>query len=227
MDGDDNLYVVDTFNNRLSKYDKDGKQFWIKEMGVPGNAGVTASRERTAEDLADEFGSPMQVPQGLTLDAAGRLCITDYLDYSISVYDSETGDYIAKYGIYGREDGKLYYPNDITYDRTSDYYVLTEPAWGRAQIISLPGSSASPLAGIGRTLGDLLRSCCWPLLLILLAVAIWAAVKRYRKYRDEKEERESAEHALELAGLDAGEGDGRYLEGDDMRDGQGYVTNTE
>jgi hypothetical protein len=202
IDNDDNVYVVDTYNNRMSKHNKEGELIWRNHLGIPANAGITPGREMTAEEIQKNWPSAMQVPAGLTIDGAGRLCIVDNLDYSIAVFDRETGEFLAKYGSHGMEDGQLYFPNDIAYDHVSDYYVVTEPSWGRLQIISLPGSSASAIAGIGRTFNDLLRSCCWPLLIILLAIAIWAATKRYRRYRDEKEERENAEHALSVAGLE-------------------------
>jgi len=205
MDDQYNLFVVDTFNNRLSKFDKEGDRIWIVELGVPGNAGISVGREMSQEDIAERASATMQMPSGITIDAAGRLLIADNLDFTIAIFNPSDGAFLGKYGVYGEKDGQLFYPNDIAYSKTENAFVVTEPNWGRYQIFTIPGSSTSPFANMGRTLNDLLRSCCWPLLLLLLLVAIWAAIKRYRKYRDEQEAREAAEDALEDAGRFAGD----------------------
>jgi DNA-binding beta-propeller fold protein YncE len=218
MDKDDNLYVVDSYNNRLSKYTKAGDRKWLVELGPPGNGGITLGRDVNKKEMDKRWPSAMQMPAGITMDGASRLIIADNLDYSFAIFDSKDGSFITKVGNYGMQDAKFYFPNDIAYDKASNYFVETEPSWGRLQIFSIDGSGGGYL-GLGRTLGDLLRSCCWPLLILLLIVAIWAAVKRYRKYRDEKIAREDAEDVLVDAGIEPAAEVLNATEGEEKGDG--------
>ena len=209
FDDEDNIYVVDTYNNRLSKYDSVGNRIWIVETGFPANSGVANVQALNQEEIRAKWPSAMQLPTGVTIDGAGRVIVIDNLDFSIAAFSAEDGSYIAKWGTYGTDDGFLYYPNDIAYDKATDTFVLTEPMRGRAQIIRLPGSGGDWLSDARRMLGNLARACCWPLLILLLILLIWALSKWISRRAREKQEREQALEQLdelrEDLGIESGE----------------------
>jgi sugar lactone lactonase YvrE len=196
FDNKNNIYVVDTYNNRLSKYDSVGNRLWIVETGYPANRSPAGAQSLTQEQIRERWPSAMQLPAGITVDGAERLIVVDNLDFSIAAFDSQDGTFIAKWGAYGYDDGFLYYPNDIAYDKKTDTFVLTEPMRGRAQIIRLPGSGGTWLTDARRLLGDLMKACCWPLLVLLLILLIWALSKWISRRAREKQELEQAEETL-------------------------------
>ena len=196
FDDQDNIYVVDTYNNRLSKYDSVGNRIWIVETGYPANRSPANGMPVNQEEIRTKWPSAMQLPTGITVDGANRLIVIDNLDFSIAAFSAEDGSFIEKWGAYGYDDGYLYYPNDIAYEKRTDTFVLTEPMRGRAQIIRLPNSGGDWTADARRMFGDIARACCWPLLILLLILVVWSLFKWYSRRAREKQELEQAEDKL-------------------------------
>jgi len=195
LDEDNNAYIVDTFNNRISKYDEEGFLVWMVDTGPPGNqAGANQMSEEQIAENADQYPALMQVPMGATLDAAGRLLVIDLLDFSIAAFDTEDGSFIAKWGEHGDEDGKFMYAGDISYDPAHDWFVVSDSGNRRAQIIRLPDSGGGALSDARRLLSGPLRACGLPLLLLILMLIAWVVIRNRRKKN-------------ELAAADAGTGD--------------------
>jgi sugar lactone lactonase YvrE len=197
FDDEGNIYVVDTYNNRLSKYDPVGNRLWIVETGNPANLGPANVQALNQEAIREKWPSAMQLPMGVTIDGAGRVIVIDNLDFSIAAFSAEDGSYIDKWGAYGADDGYLFYPNDIAYDKATDTFVLTEPLRGRAQIIRLPGSGGNWLSDARRLFGDIARACCWPLIVLLLILLLWSLYKWISRKTREKQERAQAEELLD------------------------------
>ena len=184
IDDSGTIFVADQYNNRISAYDRDGERQWIREMGLPNNAGMNAgmSEETTAQ-------AKMALPSRMTIDGAGRLVVADPFDFSLTVIDPATGDLLAKYGAMGSAEGQFTYPNGVSYDAEHDWFAVADSANSRVQIVRLPGSGGEPLAAVRRSLAGPLRTCISPLLLILAVIVVWAvreAVAR-RKRRDATE----------------------------------------
>lgn len=191
IDAEDNIYAVDTFNNRVSKYDKDGNQIWINETGHPGNQTMTGEKEFKSDAPAQ-----LQVPMGCTIDGNGNLVIMDLLGFQIVVLDSENGDFIARYGQPGKRDGDFMYPADITYDKRTDSFVVADNGNKRAQVIKLPDSGGD----LGTTLASILQGplllCLIPIILLIIALIIAYFMQRSRK---NKEVIKMQEYAEEMA----------------------------
>lgn len=184
LDDDNNVYAVDSFNNRISKYDAEGERVWMVETGVPGNR-AQDNRGGDREALAEKYPAMLQTPMGATIDGAGRLVVIDMMDFSISAFDAETGEFIAKWGDYGVEDGKFSYPSDIEYDPAYDWFVVADAGNARAQVIRLPDSGGDALAGVRRFLSGPIKACLIPLLLVILLLTVWILLKRRDKKRRE------------------------------------------
>jgi sugar lactone lactonase YvrE len=197
IDEDNVIYVVDTFNNRLSAWNVDGERIWMVETGYPGNQQMTG-------DTSFETSAPaeLQVPMGATIDGAGRLVVADMFDFSLAVFDAENGEFIAKYGEPGNQDGQFNYPSDVDYDPNRDWFVVSDNGARRAQIVRLPDSGGSLIDQSRDLLSGPLRACCFPLLLILLVLLISFVVGRIRRRRRLREAREMAEGSPQGASPD-------------------------
>ncbi|MDR1775227.1 MAG: NHL repeat-containing protein [Actinomycetes bacterium] len=223
LDEESNAYIVDTYNNRLSKYDAAGDKVWMVQLGVAGNEG-TDQRGLTPDEIAKTYPSAMQQPMGITIDNAGRLIIIDGLDFTIAAFDPKDGTFLAKYGTYGSEDGQLAYSSDISYDKQRDWFVLTDSGNFRAQIIKLPGSGGGLLADLNAQLTSPLGACCVPILLIILCAILYLVWRFLRKRREKKQmERDKAialEHAESVLSGGSDQEEGALSNGSDDRAGE-------
>ncbi|MCL2881554.1 MAG: NHL repeat-containing protein [Coriobacteriia bacterium] len=173
LDSNNNVYVVDTYNNRLSKYDAKGDRVWVVNTGQPGNSGIRGGAEIPQKDLVAKFPANMQVPMGVTLDANNRILVIDMFDYSVAAFSQSNGKFLGKWGEYGVQDGFFSNPSDISYNRQQDVFVESEAALGRVQIFRLQGSSNSGLRSLLSRYSDILNACWIPLLIIILLIAAY------------------------------------------------------
>ena len=187
VDRDNNTFVVDTFNNRLIKFNPMGESVYVQSLGHPGNQGILGGRDVTDEEAETEFPANMQLPKGITMDAAGRLNIIDMFDFSVAIFNAETGEFIRKVGQHGIEDGRFFNPNCIDYNPHRDMFATAEASLGRVQLFSIEGSSADPLAQARRQLSDFLNACCIPLIIILIILAAYLISRYLTRKRREKE----------------------------------------
>ncbi len=100
-----NIYIVDTYNNRVQKFDTNGN--FILKFGTNGN-------------LDGELFTPV----GISLDSAGNIFIADSNNSRIQKFNS-SGVYISQFGINGSANGELTSPNAVFVDKLSndDIYV--------------------------------------------------------------------------------------------------------
>ena len=207
FDARGNVYVSDSYNNRLSAYDRAGKRLWIVNTGAPANSAVTkggmlAPAETTGTALTGE--DALQLPLGLTIDGAGRVVVSDMYDCSLAVFDAKTGKFVAKYGEVGADDGQFFYPVSVGYDSGRDWFTVADAFNKRVEIVRIPGSSgggSGVVASVKRDLAGPLRACLFPFLLLLLAIVTWLIVRAVRRRGD-------AQETEEAASVDVGSGDG-------------------
>jgi len=180
-----NVYVADSFNNRLSAYDSDGNRLWIKRTGNPSNNaemvdGMLTVIEDSDLDLSES--ERLQLPLGLTLDGAGRIVVVDMFESTLAVFDPEDGTFIGRYGDVGAEDGQFFYPVSVDYDAERDWFTVADNLNNRVQIVRIPGSSAGGAGeAIRRALAGPLRACFFPALLVVIALIVWLVARRRRR----------------------------------------------
>jgi hypothetical protein len=102
VDGEGNVYVADTGNNRIQKFDSTGA--FLLKWGSEGSGD-------------GEFYSP----QDIALDADGNVYVVD--GSRIQVFDS-SGTFIRKWGSYGTGEEQLQYPRSIAFDADGNAYVI-------------------------------------------------------------------------------------------------------
>jgi DNA-binding beta-propeller fold protein YncE len=103
VDSQGNVYVTDTFNHRIQKFDPDGN--FITQWGLSG------------------FGDgQFYLPIVAATDSNDYVYVADTWNHRIQKFDS-SGNFITKWGSYGSGDGFFYAPHGIIADSSGDIYV--------------------------------------------------------------------------------------------------------
>ncbi len=197
-----NVYVADSYNNRLSAYDRTGKRLWIIRTGAAANSavqkpgGILTPAETSGTALSGQ--DALQLPLGLTVDGAGRIVVADMYDCTLAVFEADTGKFIAKYGEAGSEDGQFFYPVSVGYDPGRDWFTVADSMNRRVEIVRIPGSAggavglasvvgAGASATVNRTLAGPVRALFFPFLLLVAALVAWLIARAARKRRAVRE----------------------------------------
>ncbi|TDB39569.1 MAG: hypothetical protein D9V44_00935 [Actinobacteria bacterium] len=189
FDEQGNVYVADSYNNRLSAYDKDGNRLWIIRTGKPSNSAEQVNDNLTVAEPTDaalKGKDALQLPLGLTVDGAGRVVVIDMYDCTLAVFNADDGSFVGKYGIEGADDGQFFYPASVSYDAGRDWFTVADSLNNRVQIVRIPGSAGGSgvVATVRRAIAGPLRACIYPFLLLLVAFIVWLVVRRRRQKRD-------------------------------------------
>ncbi len=102
-DGAGDVFVVDTYNHRVQKFDSAGA--YLSQWGVFGSG-------------AGEFG----YPEGVATDGAGNVYVADTYNNRIQKFDG-SGGYLTQWGVNGSGSGEFSYPQDVAADGTGHVYV--------------------------------------------------------------------------------------------------------
>ena len=113
------IYIVDTYNYRIQKFDSDGN--YITQWGNLGSQ-------------SGQFIAPF----GVAVDDLGNVYVADTFNYRIQKFDSD-GSYITQWGSEGSGDGQFAGPYGITVDGLGNVYV-TDPRNYRIQKFDLGGN---------------------------------------------------------------------------------------
>jgi sugar lactone lactonase YvrE len=182
----------------VKAYSPEGRIVW----SFPDTETVEAARgldqlgsNEERRELAEEL--PFELPQGMTVDDAGRIVLVDAFRPRISALDPANGEVLGVYGRDGALDGQFKYPTAIAYDSARDQYVVADTGNHRLQIVRIEGSGGSVAAVARRLEGQPLWVCCFPLALLLILVAM--AVARSRREAAERVARDDDGTQGELA----------------------------
>ncbi len=116
---DGSVYVSDTWNHRVQKFDASGK--FIKMWGSFGQSDATHT-------------SLLYGPRGISVDSNGHVYLADTGNKRIVVFDKD-GNYITQIGSEGFEVGKFSEPVDVKLDSKGNVYVTD--TWNqRVQVFS-------------------------------------------------------------------------------------------
>ena len=111
FDSGDNLYIVDSGNNRVQKFTKDGRL-----LDAWGCYGVTEGR--------------LDRPWGITLDAEGYVYVADWGNSRVQKFSSD-GRFVMSYGASPDDGDALRHPSDVAVDGDGDVYVAD---WGNKRV---------------------------------------------------------------------------------------------
>lgn len=179
IDEENNIYVVDTFNNRLSKYQPNGVHLWTTLLGYPGN-----EQETGEKTFPTKARAKLQVPMGVTLDGNGHVVVTDMFDFCIARFSQSSGAFIDKFGSVGLNDGYLMYPSDVDYDAATNQIVISDTGASRLQVFNVVGSGATPLNAIRSLFLGPAVLCVLPLLIVLLSLFLALYIFKRRRTQE-------------------------------------------
>jgi len=184
---DNTVYVVDAYNNRLGAYDAEGSRLWSVATGAPGNQVDVTGANAVAASTLTSAPAALGLPADVCLDGNGRIVVLDGFDFSIAVFEPDTGEFIAKYGAFGSAEGHFRYPTSIAYDAQRDWFAVADNGNKRVQIVRIPGSgSQGVVAGARRALAGPLRACVAPLLLLLIGLILYVVSRIRKRTRDRR-----------------------------------------
>lgn len=134
MDPFGNVIVVDTYNNRILKFSRDGNLLF--KLGADGGASGS-------EDGQFNF------PRGVATDADGDIYVADTRNYRVKKFNPD-GQYIGSIG----SKSYLYEgPNDVVVD-SQGYVYATDPAMYRVRKFTNDGSYVSSIGAGGGQLEE-------------------------------------------------------------------------
>lgn len=174
IDRQNNVYVSDTLNNRIQKFNTDGKFIakWTNPglktpigiaVDAQGNLYVAdAGNQRIVKidpqgKLLLQFGKQgtgdgeFNNPWNIALDAAGNIYVTDIQNQRVQVFDAR-GKFITKFGKRGTGDGQFEKPAGILVGDGGNVFV-TDGSNNTVQVFA-PVSAPNNPSGSGAKLGE-------------------------------------------------------------------------
>ena len=125
VDGDGNVYVTDTINNRIQIFDADGN--FISMFGRSGDGPGYFAR-----------------PKGIAIDGDGHIWVADAMQGRIQIFDKE-GHLLAYFGTPGTLTGQLGLPTGLAIDKLNRV-VVSEQLKGRIQVFRYTTDSEAAAA---------------------------------------------------------------------------------
>jgi hypothetical protein len=126
VDSSDNVYVVDSNNNRVQKFTSTGT--FITQWGTMGVG-----------------NGQFNAPQGIGVDSSGTVYVADAGNNRIQKFTS-TGTFIESCGVAGSADGEFLSPQDVATDLAGSMYVADA---GNDRIQKFGTAAAPPVANAG------------------------------------------------------------------------------
>ena len=131
FDANDDLYVVDSLNNRVQAFTRTGE--FLKTWGRPGVS-------------EGEFNRPW----GITIDREGAVYVADWGNHRVQKFGPD-GEYLMTFGSQNGSASSLTHPSGVAVDSDGDVYV-TDWGNGRVQIYEPDGEALAALYGDMREL---------------------------------------------------------------------------
>lgn len=103
IDSSGNVFVADGANNRIQKFDSNGK--FITKWGTKGTG-----------------DGQMNVPTDVDVDSRGNVYVTDTYNDRVQVFDGN-GKFLRKWGSHGDNEGQFNNPDDVEVDAAGNVYV--------------------------------------------------------------------------------------------------------
>jgi len=115
VDREGNIYVADTWNHRVQKFDKDGKFVakWGSFVDIRGNTAQT---------------SVFYGPRDLVIDSDGNLLVADTGNKRVQKFDKD-GKFLGQVGVFGTELGQFNEPVGLALGPNGDLFVAD--TWNR------------------------------------------------------------------------------------------------
>ena len=131
IDASDNVYVADTYNDRIQKFDPNGA--FLTKWGTSGSGD-------------GQFSWPSMI----AIDSSGNVYVSDWDNFRIQKFDPN-GAFITKWGTEGLANGQFWGPDGIAVDASGNVYVVdyNNPPHSEVRLRMAPSSpSGAPRAPV-------------------------------------------------------------------------------
>ncbi len=132
-DSSNNIYVVDSGNNRVQKFDNNGN--YLSQFGSGGSGD-------------GQFATPL----GIVIDNSDNIYVADSGNNRIQKFNS-SGGYIGEFGSTGSGDGQFNFPTGMSLDSSGNIYVA-DTGNSRIQIFNSSGNYLSQFGSFGSDIGQ-------------------------------------------------------------------------
>jgi M6 family metalloprotease-like protein len=144
-DSANNIYVTDTTNSRIEKFDSSGNFIgWLGfcNSGSDCNLGNSTSMgfSCTAATCSPPIGSTgdghFNGPKGIAIDSSDKIYVADTSNHRVQVFDS-SGNFLSKFGSSGSGDGQFNSPIAIATDNSEIF--VADTGNNRVQVFNSAG----------------------------------------------------------------------------------------
>lgn len=98
------IWVVDTFNSRVEKFDNKGS--YVGQFGSSGSG-----------------NGQLSLPTKIAIDSSGNTLVVDTGNNRVEKFDNK-GTYVSQFGSFGSGNGQLNTPTDIAIDSSGNLWVV-------------------------------------------------------------------------------------------------------
>lgn len=98
-----NIYVLDSGNSRVQKFDSDGT--YLSQFGSAGTG-----------------NGQFQTPYDIAIDSSGNIYVADAENFRVQKFDSN-GTYLSQFGSFGTDNGEFILPASVAIDSSGNIYV--------------------------------------------------------------------------------------------------------
>jgi DNA-binding beta-propeller fold protein YncE len=114
------VYVVDSLNQRVQKFDSDGNFItkWGSLCLISTGRGCNVDGAGAVENGDGQFRNP----HGIDFDTSNNIYVTDSLNHRVQKFDTN-GNFILKWGALGTDEGRFMGPRDLAASVSNIIYV--------------------------------------------------------------------------------------------------------
>ncbi len=126
------LFVLDRLNKRVQVYDHEGN--WLRSITFEGTEGTNCSWFTGVCEIPG--APPFTRVQAMDFDATGKLHVLDTFHAVVSIFDSQSGEFLGGYGTYGLANGELKSPTSLLVD--GNHSLVVDGGKNTIEVLAIP-----------------------------------------------------------------------------------------
>lgn len=144
-DSSNNIYVTDTTNSRIEKFDSSGNYIgWLGfcnsgsncNLGNSTSMGFSCTASTCSAPIGSTGNGHFNGPKGIAIDSSDKIYVADTSNHRVQIFDS-SGNFLSKFGGFGSGDGQFSSPIAITTNNSE--IIIADTGNNRVQIFDSSG----------------------------------------------------------------------------------------